>query len=221
MAMHTGDGTHAHVHSHNVNGREMEHSHPHQHRLDGTHIASDGDHLHVPGDERDLVPVQRNGRGRAVIRKSAAAAGGHSAEKIAAAYRAMGDDVLVALSHPGADDPPVMLSAADVRDAADTFGVDPAELALAPSHETDLETERVGLSAPSVIDGSQTEILSPGELEEAEAQLAASTDGSEFTLSADDPLAADAVQGEIFRYSQQHQRDQLKVMGYRVPRRGF
>jgi hypothetical protein len=187
-----------HWHSHTVNGAEMGHDHRHGHALDGIHNASDPHHMHLERDIADLKPV----KAKVVIRSRAAAAGGHSAEKIAAAYEAAGDEVLIALSNATGDEqPPVMLSAEDYGQEA------------AP----------VGFSAPNVIDGTETEIVSWEDLEGAECQLAAAmtAGGDEFGLSAaDDMMAADTTAMEINRLGMLHQADQLRAAGHRVPR-GF
>jgi hypothetical protein len=225
LPIHTGDGTHEHPHEHPGHGM---HSHPHMHKLDGVHLASDGDHLHVPGDDHGLKPVPK--KGHTVIKRKAALAGGHNPDELAAVYAARGDEVLVALSHLDDGDPPVMLTPGDfdgvsltgpeVLNVADGLNMTTAEV-LAACAELNIETEPVGLTAPSVVTGAEVELTGPADLDAAEAELAAmSAGGSQFGLSAGDALAADDLAGEVNRLSMLHQQDQLRAAGHRVPR-GF
>lgn len=180
---------HDHKHSHTVNGAEYEHSHRHGHDRDGQHVSSDPQHDHLDQDLQALKPV----KAKTVIRRKAAKAGGHDADKIAQVYASAGDEVLIACSN-STGGPPVMLTPADE------------------------DEHLIGMTAANSVTGGSTEILSPSELDQAEAELAAGAGGDEFGLSASgDPLAEDTVQGEVFRYSQMAQRDQLRAMG----RRGF
>jgi hypothetical protein len=203
----------------------MAHEHPHYHRGDASHISSDPDHDHMTDDGADDDIAGLKPHGKTVIRARAAASGGHSAEKIAAAYVAQGDEVLIGLSHLS-EEPPVFvpegdygqevtLSAGEVLDVADGLNMTTADV-LEACGQLGIETEPLGLTAPNVISGAEVERLSPADLDAAEAELAASMGASEFGLSAGaDQLAADTTQAEIFRYTVMAQRDQLRSAGKR------
>lgn len=244
-AAHGGDhlaawALHDHEHEHDTPEGRMVHSHPHGHRGDGLHMAADPDHQHVAADLASLRPVPKRGKpakssrtetaamtssqGHTVIRRRAAAQGGHDPDELAAMYAQQGDEVLVSLSAPLPDDTDaeVMLSAEDVLTYAAQNGLDPLELAAA-LEESGMAVEPIELTAPSAIDGSHVAVLSAADLEGAEAELAEQMTSDTLAMSAateDDPaaaLAADTVAGEVNRLSMLHQQGQLRSMG----RRGF
>jgi hypothetical protein len=187
-------GMHSGLHSHFVNGREYEHDHPHSHLGDGIHIATmsaSAGHPHSDQDMRDLVPVlpdRDRKKGKAVLKKDAALAAGHSSSELddlAAHYQSAGDQVIACAAQAGDSGGTFVYAATGPGAEGPADEISAAELELA-------EQELAGLTA-----GGDEFGLSAGDAA---------------------AMAEDTTQGEINRLSHAAAVMQLREQGYRIPR---
>jgi hypothetical protein len=208
----TGPDGHAHGHAHG----ESWHIHPHVHQLDGEHIAADPAHGHIEEDLRTLRPVRHKGKRQRQRQRqpgpetTLAATGGQPMTR-----RTAWNPSALARGHAGQlldelplDAQEVLRAAGLVQVTADGFEV----VALTTEADDELlialsETGEDWEPAPEY--DSEDLLLTVGQ---AEAELAGRT-GAFDTLPVQDDIA-----GEVFRLGKIHEIDQLRSMGYVVPR---